>query len=176
VATPAKTTATRNVVHSDRILRKATDYLEFDLHTFAASLDIHLMKQGTEVGNAMFDSFLLRARILIDFLFRDDGRPDDVLAIDFFHDFPANPFKRKLSKQLANEREKINKWVLHLTTDPMPRLRSTQSFSEAKIAKPVVRVFRRWLKHAPDERIQRPVATSRATFEKHLQRIERLIP
>jgi hypothetical protein len=166
----------RRVVHPDRFLRKATDYLEFDLHGFAAALDIHLKTRGTEVGNATFDSFMLRARILVDFLFHDTGRSDDVLAIDFFHDMSPSPFKRKMSEQLRNEREKMNKWVLHLTTQPMPRLRSTQRFSSTKIAKPIVTVFRRWLKLVPDTRIQQPAKESRAIFEKHLERIERLLP
>ncbi len=166
----------RTIAHTDKILRKATDYLEYDLHTFAAGLDIHLRRRGSEVGNASLDSFLLRARILIVFLFHNTGRPDDVLAIDFFHDMTPNPFRRKMSKQLTKEREKINKWVLHLTIQPMPRLRSTQRFSAVKIAKPIVRVFRRWLKYVPDSRIQHPAMKSRAIFERHLERIESLLP
>jgi len=32
----------RNVIHSDLKLRKASDYLEYDMHTFVASLELYL--------------------------------------------------------------------------------------------------------------------------------------
>jgi hypothetical protein len=166
----------RNVVHTDLQLRKATDYLEYDIHTLAAGLDIYRVHKGKEIGNAAVDSLLLRARILIDFFFRDSARTTDVIALDYFHDFDPKPYKPKMPKYLSSERDKINTWLMHLTTQPMPRLRSNQRYRVDKLVKPIVRAFRAWLQVVPDDRLQQPPAESRRNFEKHLQRIERLLP
>src|SRR3972149_9291755 len=37
-----KRKAVRNVVHQDSTLRKASDYLEFDIHSIAAGLEMYL--------------------------------------------------------------------------------------------------------------------------------------
>jgi hypothetical protein len=171
----AKSRQSRNIVHDDWKLRKATDYLEFDIHSFAAGLDIYLKHRGSEIGNAALDSFLVRARLLMDFFFRDSGQQDDVIALDYFHDVNPMPYKPRMTKSMRGEREKINKRLVHLTTQPMPRLRSNQRYSINKFAPQIVRAFRKWLAVVPKSRIQKPASRSIKTFEKHLQRIEKLI-
>ena len=161
---------------SDAKLRKATDYLEYDLHTFVAGLDIYLRARGTEVGNAALDSFLLRSRLLMDFLTRDNAPDNDVIALDFFHDYDPKPYKPGMTKPVKRERDKINKRLMHLTTVPMPRLRSNQRYSLANIVPPIVGAFKAWLTVVPDRRLQQPAAESRRIFEKHIQRLERLQP
>jgi len=171
-----KRKAVRNVVHQDSTLRKASDYLEFDIHSFAAGLEMYLRYRGTEPGNAALDSLLLRARLLIDFFMRDTAPDDDVIALDFFHDRRPKPYKPRRTKSVKRERDKINKRLMHLTTKPMPRLRSNQRYALHKIAPPIVAAFRHWLSVVPDSRLQKPASRSRADFEKHLRRIERLLP
>jgi hypothetical protein len=166
----------RNIVHDDWKLRKASDYLEFDVHTFAAGIDIFSKYKGTEIGNAALDSLLVRARLLIDFFCRDEAYSDDVIALDFFHDFSTKPYKPKMPKYLKVERGKINKRLMHMTTKPMPYLRSNQRYSVKKISKPIVRAFRKWLSVVPDSRLQKPAKRSKEIFEKHLKRIEKLVP
>ena len=172
----AKPRPLRNVVHEDWKLRKASDYLEFDIHSFAGGLKIHFSRRGTEVGNAALDSLLMRARLLMDFFFRDSGQPDDVIALDFFHDFIPKPYKPRMTKTMSREREKINKRLVHLTTQPMPRLRSNQRYAVNKFAPQIVTAFRRWLSVVPDSRLQKPANRTRETYERHLQRIEQLFP
>jgi len=172
----AKSHSPRNVVHEDWKLRKASDYLEFDIHTFAASLDIYLAQRGNELGNSALDSLLLRARLLIDFFFRDTAKPDDVIALDFFYDFSPKPYKPRMTKKIRREREKINKRLMHLTTQPMPHLRSNQRYAIDKFAPPVVAAFRKWLLVVPDARLYRPVKSNRQKYERHLERIVQLLP
>ena len=171
-----KTSQARSIVHEDWKLRKASDYLEFDIHSFAAGLEIQFSRRGTEIGNAALDSLLIRARLLMDFFFRDTGHDDDVLAIDFFHDINPKPYKPRMTKTMTRERKKINKRLVHLTTQPMPRLRSNQRYSVSKFAPQIVKAFRKWLSVVPDSRLQKPAKRSRETFERHLQRIENLLP
>ena len=171
-----KPSQARNIVHDDWKLRKASDYLEFDIHSFAAGLEIHFSQRGTEIGNSALDSLLMRARLLMDFFFRDTGQADDVLAIDFFHDLSPNPYKPHMTKTMSRERQKINKRLVHLTTQPMPRLRSNQRYAVTKFAPQIVKAFRKWLSVVPDSRLQIPATRVRATYEGHLQRIENLLP
>ena len=165
----------RNVVLPDSELRKASDYLEYDIHTLAAGIDICISHQGTEIGNAALDSLLLRARLLLNFFFMiDNPRPDDVFALDFFHDYDPKPYKPRLTAVIKREHDKINKCVMHMTTKPMPRLRSNQRYDLKKIVPPLIASFRNWLSVVPDHRLQRPATSSRETYEKHLCRIERI--
>ena len=170
-----KVKGVRNVVYPDWKLRKASDYLEYDIHTLAAGIDIHFSHRGTEIGNAALDSLLLRARLLLDFFMRDRAELDDVIAIDFFHNYDPKPYRPRMTQAMKHEREKINKRIMHMTTKPMPRLRSHQSYDLNKIVPPLIVAFRKWLSVVPDQRLQRPAADSRQTFEKHLLRIERII-
>ena len=165
----------RNVVHPDLKLRKASDYLEYDIHTLAAGIDIYISRRETEIKNAALDSLLLRARLLLDFFMLDNAKPDDVIAIDFFHDYDPKPYKPCMTVAIKREREKINKRVMHMTTKPMPRLRSHQSYDLNKIVPPLIAAFRKWLLDVPDKRLQQPAADSRKTYEKHLLRIERIL-
>ncbi len=166
----------RNIVHLDWRLRKASDYLEYDIHTFAAGIEIYLKYRGTEIGNAALDSLLLRARLLIDFFFIETAKPDDVIALDYFHDYNPKPYKPRMTNAIRNERTKINKRLMHLTTKPMPRVRSNQRYSLINIAPPVVKAFRNWLSVVPNSRLQQPAKRSRQDFEKQIIRIENLFP
>lgn len=170
-----KSQSLRNIDHKDWKLKKASDYLEFDIHSFAATLEIYGLHRGTEIGNAALDSLLARARLLIDFFFRNSAKRDDVIAVDYFHDYAIKPYKLRMTKAICSERDKINKQLMHLTTRPMPRLRSNQRYSIKKIAPPIVKAFRKWLSVVPDSRLQKPAKRSRQDFEKHLERVERLI-
>jgi len=162
----------RNNIHNDSILRKASDYLEYDIHTLAAGFEIYLMNKGTEIGNAAMDSVLLRSRILMDFFFREGEAPkDDVIAIDYFHDMNPKPYKIRKTQKLWKEREKINKRLMHLTTEPMPRLRSNQVFYLSKIIPPILQAFYNWLEFVPDNRIQKPSKKSKGIFKTHLERL-----
>ena len=167
--------SSRTIVHEDWKLRKASDYLEFDVHSLAAALALYAVHRGTEQGNAALDSALLRARLLVDFFMRDNAKPDDVIALDYFHDFSPKPFKPRMTKTVWREREKINKRLVHLTTRPMPRLRSNQRYAIEKLGRPIVAAFREWLSVVPNHRLQKPASRVRAQYETHLTRLERLL-
>ena len=165
----------RTIVHKDWKLRKASDYLEFDIHSFAAGLQLYAVHRGTEQGNAALDSALLRARLLVDFFMRDNAMPDDVIALDYFHDYSPKPYRPRMTKAVWREREKINKRLVHLTTKPMPRLRSNQRYAIEKLGRPIIAAFREWLAVVPNHRLQKPASRVRAQYETHLKRLEGLI-
>ena len=165
----------RAIVHKDSILRTASDYLEFDIHSFAAAISIHASHRGTEPGNATLDSLLVRGRVLIDFFMRRHAKPDDVIALDYFHDYKPKPYRPVMPRDVKREREKINKRLMHLTTRPMPRLRSNQNYAVARVGRPIVDAFRLWLAVVPDARLQRPAKKTRMDYERHIARIQALL-
>jgi hypothetical protein len=171
----ASPSSPRVVIHQDWKLRKASDYLEFDIHLFAAGLQLYARHRGTEQGNAALDSALLRARLLVDFFMRDNALPDDVIALDFFHDCSPKPYKPRMTNAVWREREKINKRLVHLTTIPMPRLRSNQRYAIEKLGRPIIAAFRDWLAVVPNHRLQKPASGGRAQYETHLTRLERVL-
>ena len=169
---PNKVKCVRNVVYPDWKLRKASDYLEYDIHTLAAGIDIYVSNRGTEIGNAALDFLLLLARLLLDFFMQGSAKPDDVIAIDFFHDYDPKPYIPRMTETINREREKINKRIMHMTTKPMPLLRSNQRYALEKIVPPIITAFRKWLAVVPDQRLQQPATESRLTYEKRLLRLE----
>jgi hypothetical protein len=156
-------------------LRKASDYLEFDIHSLAEAIELYERNRGTAIGNAALDSLLLRARLLIDFFMRTNARDDDVIALDFFHDYDPKPYEYRRTNIVNREYEKINKRLMHLTTKPMPTLRSNQRYNLNRLVPPIIVAFKKWLSLVPDNRIYKPVKTSREKYEKHLERIKRLL-
>ena len=104
-----------------------------------------------------------------------NAKPDDVMALDYFHDYKPKPYRPRLPRPVKRERDKINKRLMHLTTKPMPRLRSNQEYALDRIARPIVAAFRTWLAVVPDARLQRPATKIRADYERHLRRIESFI-
>ena len=102
------------------------------------------------------------------------AQSDDVIAIDFYHDFDPTPYKPHMTEAIKPKREKINKRIVHMTTKPMPRFRSNQHYDLIKIVPPLITAFRQWLAVVPDKRLQKHAADSRKIFEKHLIRIERI--
>jgi hypothetical protein len=171
---PLNPSSPRTIVHQDWKLRKASDYLEFDIHSFAAGLELYARYRGTEQGNAALDSALLRARLLVDFFMRDNAMPDDVIALDFFHDYSPKPYKPKMTKAVWTEREKINKRLVHLTTKPMPRLRSNQRYAIEELGRAIIAAFREWLAVVPIHRLQKPASKVRTQYETNLTRLVRL--
>ncbi len=70
-----------------------------------------------EDASAMLEPFLLHARNIRDFLYRDFAqREDDVLAADFFDDAALWTARRPpIGKYLESLRERLNKAVAHLS-------------------------------------------------------------
>lgn len=110
----------------------ASDYFEYHVRMLVETY-LWLRKKNGQgggwdtVGNAILEDFLIHARALIQFVSKSDGRPDDVIALDFFHDNKSaftlinNGFLNKWAK-------KIGERLVHITSMPMPALKSQQQW------------------------------------------------
>jgi len=66
------------------------------------------------LGAALLESFLLHARVMRDFLWKEKRHKDDALAADFFDD--ERSWKRpRLGGRLSADRIRLNKALAHLT-------------------------------------------------------------
>lgn len=113
----------KRVQHPDIDLRWGSDYLEHHVRMLCDTL--LLIRQNKDrheqlgaAWNAVVDSFLVHARLLAEFLTKEDDRDNDILAVDYFWDSPDN-YTPKFDPWLADFCEKIGTRVAHITTEPM---------------------------------------------------------
>lgn len=103
---------------SDRELREASGHLFYELSMFellAKVLATDLVGKGV-LRNALLESFTIHARVLLDFLFDEKPRHDDVVAADFFvdRDAPAH-WRPEMPAALSEVDRRVGKEVAHLT-------------------------------------------------------------
>src|SRR3972149_3903860 len=84
----------RLVVHRREDLSLASDYLEYHVRMYVETLRFLRMRIAQRapkdiIWNSALEDHLIHGRVLIDFLSKESGRDDDVLAIDFFYDAPG---------------------------------------------------------------------------------------
>ena len=116
--------------YDDLKLKIASDYFEFHVRMFVETyLWIHkknsLGGSWDTVGNAMLEDFLIHARALIQFVQNPVPRKDDVIASDYFYD-KTNKYSTLSISFLDDWANKIGSRLVHITTKPMPKLKSHQ--------------------------------------------------
>ena len=103
---------------SSETLQTASEHLSYELWMFnslAQAMMSGVFGQGA-LNNAILESFTFHARILLDFLYAENPKPDDVIAEHYF-DAPADwlavrPNKSELLKSIH---KRVGKEVAHLT-------------------------------------------------------------
>lgn len=108
---------TRKVRTPDE-LRGASEHLLYEVgmfSTLARALATGVFGEGS-INNAALESFTVHARVLLDFLFADKPRSDDVVAEDFFPTPEMWPRLRgDMPPILRDVDARVGKEVAHLT-------------------------------------------------------------
>lgn len=161
---------TRNVIHSDETLKVGSDYLEYHVNMYVHSLIwLRNHEDSSLEKNAVLESHLIHARILIHFLSREESHyTRDVLAVDYFHDMP-NAYSVLNDKTLNDWAGKIGKRAVHITTEPMPDLKSDQAWDIGEIAQLLVPALREFIGDAAETRLY-------DTKAKYLGHLDKLSP
>jgi len=141
--------------HTDADLRTGSDYLEYHVRMYIETLlwlrDQH--ESGKPEGtlwNAVLEAYLVHARILIDFLYKSNSRyDDDVIAVHYFHDLPVS-FNPLPNTDLEDWAKEIGGRLVHITTKPMPALKSQQKWPIDDIASGLIPTLMDFLKVVPD--------------------------
>lgn len=108
-------------------------------------------------ANAFLESFLIHARVLMDFMYPDNPRPDDVLAEEFF-DVPdewtsiRKPFD-KLSDELQKVKGRVGKEVAHLTYARNEITFEMKQWEFGIIARELSALFDNFLQHVPKNKL-----------------------
>jgi hypothetical protein len=163
----------RKVIHTDEVLRTASDYLEYHVHMYVDTLvfiSARLAQSAPRdlAWNATLESHLVHARLIIDFLRKPQGREDDVLAIDFFHDLP-DTYPLPEDEFLKSWADNVGGRLVHITTKPMPALKSRQEWPIMEIAQRLKPWLHEFLRVVPDSRL---VAGAREQCLSHLAKLK----
>ena len=163
----------RNVIHTDDQLHIGSKYLKYHIRMYVETLlwlQDHLsFAEWDTVRNAMLEDHLIHTRILINFISKSDAheRKDDVLAIDFFHEL-YDVFHPLQDDFLESQADSIGGHLVHITTKPMPKLKSEQEWLIRETASKLVTALKTFLDVVPETRM---VDGARIECLKHLARL-----
>jgi hypothetical protein len=148
----------RNIIHADEQLHIGSKYFRYHVRMYVETL-LWLQDQISPVGwdtvrNAILEDHLIHARILINFLSKFDAheRKDDVLAIDYFHDIHG-AFQLLQDDFLKSQADNIGGYLVHITTKPMPKLKSEQEWFIRETASKLVPALKAFLSAVPETRL-----------------------
>jgi hypothetical protein len=148
----------RNVIHPNEQLQIGSQYFRYHVRMYVETLRwLQDQPKATEwdtVRNAVLEDHLVHARVLINFLskFRKDERKDDVLAIDYFHDC-RDVFQPLRDNFLKSQAANIGGYLVHITTKPMPILKSKQEWFIRETAMNLVPALQSYLLAVPEIRL-----------------------
>jgi hypothetical protein len=105
------------------------------------------------VRNAILEDHLVHTRVLINFISSDNNqRPTDVIASDYFHDTP-NVFRESHDSFLDNQVKSIGGHLVHITTKPMPQLKSEQEWCIRETSDRLIPYLNTFLTEVPEKRL-----------------------
>ena len=121
-----------------------------------------LPPNAAPMTNAFLESFLIHTRNLLDFLYPQRPKPEDVIAEDFFDDPKTWWLKRhKQTKLLSSSRDRIAKEMVHLTYDRLLVTKERKPWPFLAISADIIHTFNIFCELAPPHRIcLRPPAPS----------------
>ena len=106
------------------------------------------------LANALLESFIVHVRAVMDFLYNDNAKPDDIMAQDFFASRDAWVSVRpKLSDLLRKAKKRTGKEVSHLTYARLEVAPDTKRWAFVEIANEVGSVIQVFLKNVQKEKL-----------------------
>ena len=136
---------------SDELVQ-ASDHLHYEFWMFmslANALGTGIFGQGV-LNNAILESFTVHARLLLDFLYSDHPKADDVIAEDFLEDPSAWQDQRpQQSQTVAAVHRRVGKEVAHLTYARHEITPEAKLWPFAAIAQEFEATFSRYLALVP---------------------------
>jgi len=132
-------------------LKRALKYLGYEvgmMWSLAHILAADNQGQGV-IHNALVESFLIHARILIEFLYKNQPYKDTVRASQYFtSDSPWKSIRPQKTDLLKETEEDAHKYLAHLTYTRLQRKRKWPCIKIANDIQAVLQVFR---ENLPDD-------------------------
>jgi len=137
-------------------LRKVSKHLYYEVWMLEALAQILATGQlgKNASGNAAIEAFAIHVRAVMDFLYADSPRPDDVVAEDFLpQDTNWSEVRPPLTKVLKVARKRAGKEVAHLTYARLNVSPEEKLWHFLDIAQDVSLAFKVFLQHVPPENL-----------------------
>jgi hypothetical protein len=139
-------------IRTESKLKEASDHLHYEiwmLTSLAHGIGTGIAGQGP-IANALLESFVVHVRALMDFLYNDNLKPDDVIAEDYFGN--ADEWKNirpALSESLKQAKRRAGKEVAHLTYARLDVTPETKPWRFVDIANEIAAILNIFLENVP---------------------------
>lgn len=141
---------------TDEDLRSASEHLQYEAWMFltlARSLSTGVFGQGA-LNNAALESFTVHARVLLEFFFGDNPRPDDVVADDFLGGQGEwKQVRGDTPMVLSDLRTRVGTEIAHLTYARLSVTPEAKGWHFLETLKAFEGVVGQFLKAVPSERL-----------------------
>ena len=141
---------------ADNDLRKISTDLYYEvwmLESLARAIASGATGKGP-LANAVLEAFTIHVRVVMDFLYMDNPRPDDVVAQDFL---PPGTEWRRLCPPITNAlelaRKRAGKEVAHLSYARLDVTSDTKPWPFLEIAEDVSKALNVFLQRVPREKL-----------------------
>ncbi len=142
-------------IRTDQELQEASEHLHYEfwmLTSLAKALGSGIASQGW-LTNALLESFVIHFCGLLDFLYAERSKPDDVIAADYFSPGEWEKLKPPLSESLKKARGRAHKEVAHLTYERLNVTPEKKPWALISIANEIQIVMNVFLEHVPKHRL-----------------------
>lgn len=138
---------------ADDVLKRVSKHLHYEvqmLESLASVLSTGALGNGT-LANASLEAFVVHVRAVMDFLYADGPRTDDVVAEDFLPSWPA--CRPVCTAALSRAKRRAGKEIAHLTYARLEVVPDEKPWEFLSIAADVRGAFSAFLRQVPRERL-----------------------
>jgi hypothetical protein len=155
------------MVRSTEMLQHASEHLFYEFWMFnslAQAMTSGVFGQSA-LNNAILESFTLHARAILDFLYAEKPKPDDVIAEDYF-DTPSDwlTLRPEKSELLSGVHKRVGKEVAHLTYARLDITADEKQWQFAQISNDVNTVFSIFLTNVGKEKLGTGLEKQKSQF------------
>ena len=113
-----------------------------------------LFDSNTVKNNAIIESFGIHARVLLNFLYKTTGRPDDTLAVNFFDDLTEwENYIEEKSEVLKKINSRVGKEIAHLTYKRLEVTPEEKEWDRLQICEEINEIFKKFLELVSKDKI-----------------------
>lgn len=155
----------RHIRRSDQDLVEISNHLLYEIQMlFETARALATADRASErdvrmwaTHNALLESFIIHARVLLDFLYSSRRKPDDVIAQDFLDNASAWLQQRpKKSRLLKTSHKRVGKELAHLTYARLAVTPDEKQWQFVDIANEIGGVLKKFLRLVPEWRVSDP--------------------
>ena len=138
-------------IRTNEELKKVSEHLYYEI--WMLNETSQLSDSNTVKNNALIESFSIHARVLLDFLYKTQGRPDDTFATDFFDDPQKwQDYIQEKAEVLSEIKRRVAKEIVHLTYKRLEVTPEEKKWDRPQICEDINEIFKK-LKNSELQRV-----------------------